>query len=269
MQIDQDIKTYLDEEGIVERTTEEISEELERENPGFTKVLDKVTEDYERREISSSQYYDILCKIHNGMPLYDHFKGRSRGGVEWILQQVKDLGIRENANVLDVCCGTGLEAVFLAGVANQGYVQGRDSSQCMIDNAKRRAERRGLRNVNFSVGDRDELDYKSQFDFLLCLHSLTEGDLFYGPDAEIGMHYVLGDRFERFRKALRKGGKVGISVPIFDPNVMGEDYVDYEKKRIFSSLGHTGFDPVDVSFFQFTNIDDVCLNYLFASATAD
>jgi SAM-dependent methyltransferase len=72
--------------------------------------------------------------------------------------------------VLDVCCGTGNLALAAAqAVGPGGRVVGVDLTEAMLVQARRKAEERGLTNVEFGAGDAERLEVDdASFDVVLC-----------------------------------------------------------------------------------------------------
>ncbi len=91
----------------------------------------------------------------------------------WIQRGVREKWIRPRARVLDIGCGAGTNAMFLA---RSGYrASGIDLAPGAIEAARRRAERAGL-HVDFRVGDALRLPYaRAYFGGLTdvgCFHTL-------------------------------------------------------------------------------------------------
>ena len=67
---------------------------------------------------------------------------------------IERLQLAPGAHVLDVCCGSGASALpAAAAVGPTGSVLGVDLAENMLALARVKAERRGLRNAEFRVGD--------------------------------------------------------------------------------------------------------------------
>src|SRR3954451_22063571 len=61
--------------------------------------------------------------------------------------------VRADDRVLDVCCGTGASAVPAAAIAGtDGSVVGIDLAEQLLNLAKEKALKQGLRNVEFRIG---------------------------------------------------------------------------------------------------------------------
>jgi len=101
------------------------------------------------------EYYDLIYgdKNHDGecKNLVSYFRKFSECKIK---------------SILDVGCGTGNHAILFA---EKGYsVVGIDSSEVMINQAKRKVERKGLP-VEFFVQDMRKLSLGRKFDAVLCL----------------------------------------------------------------------------------------------------
>lgn len=90
------------------------------------------------------------------------------------------LALQAGQQVLDVGCGTGDDVLGLAGaVAPGGLAVGVDVSEAMVDEARRRADARGIK-AEFLVGDAGALDLPdARFDA-----TRTERTLVHLPDPE-------------------------------------------------------------------------------------
>jgi len=79
--------------------------------------------------------------------------------------------------VLDLGCGTG--AIALALAADAGRVVGRDISEGMMDEARRKADERGLDNVEFGQGQFREPNYDGDVDIVtsnFAMHHLSDAE---------------------------------------------------------------------------------------------
>lgn len=115
------------------------------------------------------------------------------------------LGLPRGATILDVGCGTGLQAIELT---ERGYlVVGLDLSLPMITRAAEEAQYRNLR-INFLHTDIREIQFEGAFDAVICLGT-TFG--FFDDDSN---RNVLG----RLRDALKPGGRLLL-------DVVNRDYV--------------------------------------------
>ena len=79
---------------------------------------------------------------------------------------IRLLKIKDGDNVLDLGCGPGTLTAQLAMLTPSGNVFGIDSSQSMIEKARRKTEAMGLTNTHFLLADIMELNYESHFDVI-------------------------------------------------------------------------------------------------------
>lgn len=101
---------------------------------------------------------------------YGYRAGRVRG--------ITALGLRPGDRVLDVGCGTGLNFPLLReGVGPTGRVIGADASATMVRGADRQIASNGRSNVEFRIGDAEDLnslfDVKPLFDAVLFTYALS------------------------------------------------------------------------------------------------
>lgn len=114
------------------------------------------------------------------------------------------LDIASTADILDVGCGAGNLTSDLRELTT-GRVVGVDPSEGMIRQSREAYSGRG---IDFRVMGGEELDYDRQFDILFCSSAFQ---WFRQTEAVL----------ERFFRALRPGGRVGIQAPAtsgFCPN---------------------------------------------------
>ena len=92
---------------------------------------------------------------------------------------VERLSLQPGAHVLDVCSGSGASALPAAErVAPDGRVLAVDLAEGLLDLARAKAERRGLSNIQFRVGDFEELGLPdNSFDAVICVFGI-----FFVPD---------------------------------------------------------------------------------------
>ncbi|MCP4251144.1 MAG: methyltransferase domain-containing protein [bacterium] len=121
----------------------------------------------------------------------------------WPVSQklITELRLGDDARVLDVGCGTGNPSLqTAAALAPVGSVVGVDLSERMVDICQRKADRLGLTNVRFLVGEAERLDEsQAAFDAVVCRFGIM-----FMPDAAAGLRHL--------RTLLRPGGRIAISV---------------------------------------------------------
>lgn len=139
----------------------------------------------------------------------------------------------KGAHVLDVCCGSGASALpAAAAVGPSGFVFGVDLADRLLENARAKAEARGLRNVEFRVGDMLDLQIPDdQFDAVVCVFGI-----FFVPDMPTALRLL----WER----VRPGGKLAITTwgPRFFEPATSAFWSSIKKER--PDL-YKGFNPWD------------------------
>ncbi|HEU0174047.1 MAG TPA: methyltransferase domain-containing protein [Blastocatellia bacterium] len=146
---------------------------------------------------------------------------------------VERLSLLPGAHVLDVCSGSGASALPAAErVAPDGYVLAVDLAKGLLDLARAKAGRRGLSNIEFRVGDFEELGLPdNSFDAVICVFGI-----FFVPD----MSRAVGELW----RMVRPGGQLAITTwgPNFcEPaNTIFWDTVRMERPDLYK-----GFNPWD------------------------
>lgn len=111
------------------------------------------------------------------------------------------LGLAPGARVLDVCCGSGASALAAAhAVGATGRVIGVDLSAPLLESARRKAERGGLKNVDFRSGDMAQLGFAdADFDAVVVVFGI-----FFAPD--------MVAQTRALARLVRPGGKLAITI---------------------------------------------------------
>ncbi len=106
-----------------------------------------------------------------------------------------------NQRVLDVCTGPGEPAMTIANIVGpRGHVVGVDLSTNMTDIAKKNADNRGLRNVEFLTMDAEKLDLPAKsFDLALSCFGFQ---IVTNPEAAA----------QEILRVLKPGGRAGFTV---------------------------------------------------------
>ena len=115
-------------------------------------------------------------------------------------QTVARLRLAPGDCVLDVCCGSGASAIPAAEtVGPDGSVVGVDLAGNLLALARRKAEQRGLTNIEFRSGDMTQLPFEEgSFDVVVCVFGI-----FFVPDMESALREL--------KRVLRTGGKLAIT----------------------------------------------------------
>jgi len=157
------------------------------------------------------------------------------------------VGLKEGETVLDLGSGAGIDA-FLAAkkVGKNGKVIGVDLTEPMIMKAKEAAKKNGYNNVDFRLGDIENLPVDdASVDVVIsnCVVNLTE------------------DKEKAFREAyrvLKKGGRMLISDIVTDGNIPDDIRKSYlawagciagalEKNEYLESIRKAGFRTVEIA----------------------
>jgi ubiquinone/menaquinone biosynthesis C-methylase UbiE len=91
---------------------------------------------------------------------------------------IERLALRGGDHVLDVCCGSGASAIPAAErVGPHGAVLAIDLAPKLLQLGRQKAQRQGLANVEFQVGDMLDLGALPEFDAVVCVFGV-----FFVPD---------------------------------------------------------------------------------------
>ncbi len=105
----------------------------------------------------------------------DHFDDEALGlWAEYGRRTVERLALQAGATVLDVGCGTGASAIPAAvQVGPDGKVIAVDLADRPLEIARRKAASRKLENIEFRLGDMEDLGYPDQhFDAVVCVFAI-------------------------------------------------------------------------------------------------
>src|SRR4030095_2015414 len=113
---------------------------------------------------------------------------------------VERLSLQPGYHVLDVCSGSGASALPAAElIAPDGRVLAVDLAEGLLDLARAKAERRGLINIEFRVGDFEELGLPDHsFDAVICVFGI-----FFVPDMSRAVRELW--------RMVRSGGQLAIT----------------------------------------------------------
>lgn len=113
---------------------------------------------------------------------------------------VERLDLSPGARVLDVCCGSGASAIPAAEVVgSNGSVLGVDLAEDLLELARAKANRHGLKHINFRTGDMLNPGLpESDFDAVICVFGI-----FFVPDMQAAARELW--------RLVRPGGKLAIT----------------------------------------------------------
>jgi len=125
-------------------------------------------------------------------------------------KMIAELVLDTSSHLLDVCAGTGEVSLRAAERLTNGKVTGIDLSGGMLEQARHKAEQRGLLNADFLRMDMEALEFPDHhFDAATCSFGL-----FFIEDMEQGLRHIA--------TKVRPGGKISISTfvaDVFEPCV--------------------------------------------------
>ncbi len=252
------VQAYLDEEGLVERTTKRVYAKFaSHKSPEFVRRLRETM----GNDCDDTAFYQAMCAKVNGIPVYDYLKGRVRKCVEWELRLMLPRLRFGKEDIIDVGCGNGLEAVFY-GLLPDRNVTGIDLCPGMVDAAIERAKKRQMPNVHFRVGERSKLPVDADsFDILTCFNSIETGEDYHIFNmGEFYFHHAIKTRLEEFKRVLRPGGTMVI---MFPTNDQCSSYIRDVYEGKFEDLGLTGS---HVEIAKFRNKDNRTFLHMAVSA---
>ncbi len=140
-------------------------------------------------EIEKLGYYDFMGYLE--VPFFNI------GGINSIDRLAEMLDLKEGDRVLEVGCGTGGNACYLANKYGC-TITGIDISEQMVKEARIRAEELGVENVSFQLGDAYNLDFPDEsFDVVLTI--------FVSQFLDPAKAYI------EFNRVLIHGGRLGIN----------------------------------------------------------
>ena len=117
--------------------------------------------------------YDLLTSLNPGY----------RKHLRWSAER---LALAPGSRVLDLCCGTGLSTVALVGAVPSGSIDALDASRGMIQIARRRRARRGVRYVLGDAMRLGEVGITGPYDGVLMAYGIRNM-----PDADAALAGVL------------------------------------------------------------------------------
>ena len=146
---------------------------------------------------------------------------------------VERLGLSPGARVLDVCCGSGASAIPAAeAVGPGGSVLGVDLAAGLLELARGKAERRGLKNIDFRAGDMLDLGLpEAGFDAVVCVFGI-----FFVPDMQTAVRELW--------RLVRPGGRLAVTTwgpRLFEP----ANGAFWESVRALRPDLYKGFNPWD------------------------
>jgi demethylmenaquinone methyltransferase/2-methoxy-6-polyprenyl-1,4-benzoquinol methylase len=152
------------------------------------------------------QFYKKFVKEYDARDLYN------LPYAKWLFANIIKQINKEKATILDLGTGTGELAIRIAKKFPKSEVIGNDISQDMIDEAKRKAGRMGIKNIKFVVCPMEKLDVKkidfavSRLAFHYCKDKKLIVSKIYDALTKNG-RLIIGDGFhqnEEYTKEVEK-----------------------------------------------------------------
>lgn len=117
---------------------------------------------------------------------YDLLTGLNPGYRKHLRWSAERLGLTPGSRVLDLCCGTGLSTLALAGAVPGGSIDAVDASRGMIQVARKRRAHRGVRYVLGDAMRLDEAGITGPYDGVLMAYGIRNM-----PDIDAALAGVL------------------------------------------------------------------------------
>jgi ubiquinone/menaquinone biosynthesis C-methylase UbiE len=113
-----------------------------------------------------AKHYDLTSRLYPA-PGYPQRGQRRRA--------VRELRLRQGAQVVDIACGTGLNFPLLQEqVGRQGRIVGVDLTDAMLAQARQRVEENGWSNVSLVQADAAAFEFPAEVDAILSTYALTQ-----------------------------------------------------------------------------------------------
>lgn len=113
---------------------------------------------------------------------------------------IRLLKLKGNESILDVASGTGEPGLTMAQMLKEGKVTGIDQSEGMLRVARKKAEKKGIRNYETVIGEVSRLPFEDNtFDAISCRY----GFMFF-PDMSVVTKELV--------RVLKPGGKIAVAV---------------------------------------------------------
>lgn len=113
-----------------------------------------------KKDIEEMNYNELISVVKE--------TNRPPGGITTLLEVAKSTFLNKNSNILEIGTSTGFTALELARIIGC-KITAIDINELSIRECKERAEKLGLKNIDFRLGDAENLDFESEsFDLVFC-----------------------------------------------------------------------------------------------------
>ncbi|MEO8446969.1 MAG: class I SAM-dependent methyltransferase [bacterium] len=145
------------------------------------------------------------------------------------IKQLYPAGIK--MDIMDAGMGFGQYTYFLAKRFPESKILAVDVKEEQIADCKKFFASSGYNNVKFEIADLTTMDYRDEFDFILCVDV---------------MEHIHEDElvFQNFFKALKKGGKLLVNTP---SNLGGSDADDESDESFIEEHARNGYSKEDIT----------------------
>jgi len=150
-----------------------------------------------RKRARPSNLADVWARRAHGWEKWEPLLMQALSAVDPALVQGLALGPEDR--VVDFACGTGEPSLTIARLLPRGRVLGIDLAEPMLEIARRRARRFGIRNVAFRQGDIARYRHRGA----PAEAAISRFGLMFVDDVPNGL--------QRMRAALRRGGRIAIA----------------------------------------------------------
>lgn len=149
----------------------------------------------------------------------EHYVNNSSLQYRWATAFIQKLQLQGHEKILDIGCGDGRISAMIAQSVSNGEVVGVDSSESMLQAARKLSTQIRLGNLGFLKRDAMQLGFDKEFDFIVsfsCFHWI--------PDQQVAL--------EQIQKGLKPGGKVFL---YFAPDHGRERVLDHAVRKVAST----------------------------------
>ncbi len=120
------------------------------------------------KKINELTKQDIECMNYNELISITRETNRPPGGINSVIEVIKNTFINKNSKILEVGTSTGFTSLELARLVGC-KITAIDINPVSIEECKSRAEKLGLQNIDFRIGDVEKLEFDDKtFDLVFC-----------------------------------------------------------------------------------------------------
>ncbi len=201
--------------------------------------------------------YEKLSKSYDAMELIFFFGGRGnpRKGFPKIIPN-------ESLEILDLCTGTALSSILLASQNDKNIITGVDISEGMLQQARRKINDKGIRNIKLHKMSADNLKFPDHsFDIIMISFALHE--------MEIGLRTNI---FKEVKRLLKRNGRFIVLDFAHQKGAMNRlfngiwkklepaVYIDFLSNNWHRELEEEGLKLKNTSEYSFSNIYEFIYN---------